>query len=81
MRRRLIDRTPFRHEHLVEINLEPEPGRHQRFQREDEEQPIATSGFTIAPRRDRSDARARPPENWQTIGKVTALILPSDQPN
>ena len=38
MRCRLVDRTPFRHEHLVEINLEPEPGRHQRFQREDEEQ-------------------------------------------
>ena len=38
MRQRLVDRTPFRHEHLVEIKVESEPGRHQRFHREDEEQ-------------------------------------------
>jgi len=38
LRHRLVQKTPFRHEHLVEISLEPEPGRHQRFQRDDEEQ-------------------------------------------
>ena len=38
LRYRLVARTPFRHEHLVEIGLEPEPGRQQRFQHQDEEQ-------------------------------------------
>jgi integrase len=38
MRHRLVDHTPFRYEHLVEIPLEPEPGRHMRFDHEDDEQ-------------------------------------------
>lgn len=37
MRHRLVQHTPFRYQHLVEIQLEPEAGRHMRFEREDDE--------------------------------------------